>query len=250
MEGRRQKIIDLVNREGEVSFNQLKEAFPDVSEVTLRKDLRLLDAGQHLIRVYGGAKSIRSTYTSMTSYYMRNTQQMEEKQQIARKAVKLLKPYDSLYLAAGSTCGAIAQNLPDIPLRIVTDGLETALSLSKQKKAEILVLGGEMDMGTMQMTGARVFSELDSLRLDYAFNGTLGYSLEYGFGYQSLHAFMMTEQLRKRANKMVIVMDSAKVESVRAMYNFAPENVDILISDDNLGKDAARALSKDHVMIL
>ena len=105
-------------------------------------------------------------------------------------------------------------------------------------------------MGTMQMTGARVFSELDSLRLDYAFNGTLGYSLEYGFGYQSLHAFMMTEQLRKRANKMVIVMDSAKVESVRAMYNFAPENVDILISDDNLGKDAARALSKDHVMIL
>ena len=140
MEGRRQEMIDLVNREGEVSFNQLKEHFPDVSEVTLRKDLRILDAGQHLIRIYGGAKSIRSTYTNMTSYYMRNTQHMEEKQQIARKAVKLLKPYDSLYLAAGSTCCAIAQNLPDIPLRIITDGLETALALSKQKKAESLIL--------------------------------------------------------------------------------------------------------------
>ena len=37
MEGRRQEMIDLVNREGEVSLNQLKEHFPDVSEVTLRK---------------------------------------------------------------------------------------------------------------------------------------------------------------------------------------------------------------------
>ncbi|MCI8515561.1 MAG: DeoR/GlpR transcriptional regulator [Hungatella sp.] len=250
MEGRRQEMIDLVNREGEVSFNQLREHFPDVSEVTLRKDLRILDAGQHLIRIYGGAKSIRSTYTNMTSYYMRNTRQMEEKQQIARKAVKLLKPYDSLYLAAGSTCCAIAQNLPDIPLRIVTDGLETALALSKQKKAELLVLGGEMNLETMQMTGARVLAELEPLRLDYAFNGTLGYSLEYGFGYQSVHALMLTRQLKRRAAKLVIVMDSSKVESVRAMHNLEAKEVDLLISDDNLKQEAAKSLTKQHVMVL
>lgn len=250
MEGRRQEIIDLVDREGEVSFSQLKEAFPNVSEVTLRKDLRLLDAGQHLIRVYGGAKSVRSAYTAVTSYYMRSTQHMEEKQQIARKAVKLLKPYDSLYLAAGSTCGAIAQNLPDIPLRIVTDGLETALALSKRKKAEILVLGGEMNMETMQLTGTRVFSELQSLRLDYAFNGTLGYNGEFGFGYQSVHALMMTQQLRRQAGRLVIVMDSSKAESVHAMYNFEAKHVDILISDDNLGEETVSALSNDQVAVL
>lgn len=250
MGGRRQEIIDLVNREGEVSFQQLREAFPHVSEVTLRKDLRILDAGQYLIRVYGGAKSISSTYTGMASYYMRNTRQTEEKQQIACKAVRLLKPYDSLYLAAGSTCGAVAQNLPDIPLRIVTDGLETAMALSKHKKAKILVLGGEMDQETMQMTGTRVFAELESLRLDYAFNGTLGLSAEYGFGYQSVHALMMTQQLRRHAEKLVILMDSSKAEDIKAMYNFETKHVDILISDDNLKKETARALSKDHVTVL
>lgn len=250
LESRRQEMVDLVNREGEVSLTRLKEYFPGVSEVTLRKDLRFLDGARQLIRVYGGAKSIRSTYTSMTSYYMRSTQRMEEKGQIAQKAVRLLKPYDSLYLAAGSTCCAIAQRLPDIPLRVVTDGLETAMALSKLKKAEVLVLGGELDLEIMQMVGARVLSELSGLRLDYAFNGTLGYSLEYGFGYQSTHALMMASLLGRRADKLAIVMDSGKVESVRAMYNLEADRVHILISDDGLGEDAAKSLEEHHVKVM
>lgn len=250
LEGRRQEMVELVNREGEVSFNRLKECFPNVSEVTLRKDLRFLDAGQYLIRVYGGAKSIHSTYANVTSYYMRNNQHIEEKSQIAGKAVKLLKPYDSLYLAAGSTCCAIAQQLPDIPLRIVTNGLETAMALSKLKKAEILVLGGELDLETMEMAGAKVIWELENLRMDYAFNGTLGYSLEYGFGYQSVHALMVARLLCKRAGKMVTVMDSSKVESMRALYNLEAGQVDILISDDRLRKDAASRLERQQVMVM
>ncbi len=61
---------------------------------------------------------------------------------------------------------------------------------------------------------------------------------------------MLTRQLKKRAAKLVIVMDSSKVESVRAMYNFAAKEVDILISDDNLKQEAAKSLTRQHVMVL
>ena len=57
MEKRRQAIRDIVNQLGEVNFTQLRELFPEVSDVTLRKDLKFLDETQQLIRVHGGAKS-------------------------------------------------------------------------------------------------------------------------------------------------------------------------------------------------
>lgn len=58
MEKRRQAIVDLVEQMGEVSIKDLRELFPTVSEVTLRKDLRSLDEEKKLVRVHGGAKSI------------------------------------------------------------------------------------------------------------------------------------------------------------------------------------------------
>ena len=250
MEGRRQEIIDLVNRQGEVSFAALKERFPDVSEVTLRKDLRFLDAEHHLIRIYGGAKSIRSTYVNTTNYYVRYALHADEKKAIAQKAVKLLKPYDSIFLAAGSTCSAIAQEINNIPLRVFTDGIETAVSLSKLKNIEITVLSGELDSERMQVIGPKVLLELSELRLDYAIIGTMCYNMGYGFGVHSVHAITLLQMLRRRADKLVIVMDSSKVEATRAVRNIQEQDVDILVSDGMLPKDVVAYLKKNDVKVL
>ena len=79
MEKRRQQIVDLVNQQNEISFAVLKEHFPDVSEVTLRKDLRYLDEEQLLIRVHGGAKSVHTAVPYLSDYYIRFTQHVEAK---------------------------------------------------------------------------------------------------------------------------------------------------------------------------
>jgi DeoR family transcriptional regulator of aga operon len=59
MEQRRNQIVELVNRKGSISFAQLKEAFPSVSEMTLRTDLKALDEARRVVRVHGGVKSVR-----------------------------------------------------------------------------------------------------------------------------------------------------------------------------------------------
>ena len=58
MQERRQKIVEFVNRLGTVSFAQLRAAFQEVSEMTLRTDLKALDEERRLVRVHGGAKSV------------------------------------------------------------------------------------------------------------------------------------------------------------------------------------------------
>lgn len=40
METRRNAIVELINTMGTVSFAQIKNAFPNVSEMTLRTDLK------------------------------------------------------------------------------------------------------------------------------------------------------------------------------------------------------------------
>ena len=53
MEQRRNEIVAFVNEQGQVSFSQLKEKFPTVSEMTLRTDLKILDQNQQLVRIHG-----------------------------------------------------------------------------------------------------------------------------------------------------------------------------------------------------
>ena len=59
METRRNAIVDLINENGTISFSQLKDAFPNVSEMTLRTDLKLLDEAKRILRIHGGAKSVQ-----------------------------------------------------------------------------------------------------------------------------------------------------------------------------------------------
>ena len=59
MEARRNAIVELINEKGTVSFSQIKEAFPGVSEMTLRTDLKLLDEARRILRIHGGAKSVQ-----------------------------------------------------------------------------------------------------------------------------------------------------------------------------------------------
>ncbi len=58
MEQRRNAIVELVNRRGKPELCQLKEAFPSVSEMTLRTDLKALDQARRVVRVHGGVKSV------------------------------------------------------------------------------------------------------------------------------------------------------------------------------------------------
>ena len=71
MEERRRRIVELVNTMGNVSFAQLKERFSDVSEMTLRTDLKYLDETHQILRVYGGAKSVYSVIGSDEDVYKR-----------------------------------------------------------------------------------------------------------------------------------------------------------------------------------
>ena len=103
MEQRRNTIVELVNQSGNISFAQLKKKIPQISEMTLRTDLKALDEAKRIVRVHGGAKSVDVVIGTDDMLSRRSVRNIEAKQLITQKALQLIRKDTTLFLDSGST---------------------------------------------------------------------------------------------------------------------------------------------------
>lgn len=250
MENRRKKIVELVNKEGSLTLQQLRDAFPEVSDVTLRKDLSYLDSTMQLVRTHGGAKSLPSAIGMIDSFYSRISVNTEAKKQIAQKALELIVPNSTLYLAPGTTCLSLAKVLPDIPLHIFTDGIATAMTLASYGSIETTAFGGTVDGNTLRTRGAAFFSELNMLHFDYAILGADSFHKEYGFICCDAYSWNLLKALRERSDHLVILLDSSKINNMRPTFCFPMGQVDVVVTDDRFDLATLELLRAANIRVL
>ncbi|HBQ60673.1 MAG TPA: transcriptional regulator, partial [Balneolaceae bacterium] len=106
---RHEKILQELKENGKVSVQELSNEL-DVSEVTIRKDLRVLEDKGLLFRTHGGATQ-SNPYTSDRPVSEKEKIQAEEKNAIANEAIKLIGDNDSIILASGTTILAVARKI-------------------------------------------------------------------------------------------------------------------------------------------
>lgn len=246
MEKRRQAIRDMVNQLGEVNFAQLREMFPSVSDVTLRKDLKYLDEQEQLIRIHGGAKALPHG----KNYLYRSSLHRAEKQRIAVKAVSLLSPGDSVFITSGTTCAELAAILPAMPLYVFTDGINTAASFPCHPELNVEIFGGEVDLNVMRVGGAAVLDALEHLHFNTAFLGVPGFHPNYGFSILSSSIATLFYKIMEHSDRVVILMDSSKVN-----YSYTPRMiplsaVDMVVADGNLDHDVQALLEDAGIQVL
>lgn len=249
MEQRRKSIVDFVNQEGAVSFASLKAAFPHVSDMTLRTDLKFLDRANQLIRVYGGAKSVNYVVGTDDLISRRSERNKEKKIQIAEKAVQILQPNTAVFLDSGSTVTELARRIPDQDFLIFTTGIDCAYELAKRKTPILHLLGGRLNRSSMCVTGVTPLLELERLHFDIAFLGISCYNMESGFGCGSEEDCELKRAAIRRAERVVMLMDSAKT-GLSNIYSVCTLNdVDVVVSDDAV-EDAFQAECKKHGVCL
>ena len=107
---RHQKILELLKVNGIVSVNSLCRQL-NVSSVTIRKDLGLLEEKKLLYRSHGGAIQI-DPYIANRHVQEKEKQFPEEKKRIGMKAAEMLTPNDAIIIASGTTVLAFARCIP------------------------------------------------------------------------------------------------------------------------------------------
>ncbi len=250
MEMRRDAITQLVNDRGTVSFSQLKEAFPNVSEMTLRTDLKALDEARRILRVHGGAKSVQVIIGTDDFLNRKAVRNIQEKQTIAEKAMTLLRPDTIFFLDSGSTTTMFARHIPDQSCLIYTTGLSCATELANLTKPTVMLPGGTLNRYSQSVFGYSAIRELERVSFDQAFLGVAGYHALSGFGCGISDEAILKQTAILQSEQVIVLMDSSKLD-VRCSFRVAQlADIDIIVSDGKLPQEFLSECEKNNVTVL
>ena len=247
---RREKIVEYVNNEGTVTFSQLKQTFPDVSEMTLRTDLKTLDQQRLIIRVHGGAKSVGFAVGTDDLLARRVGRRSAEKSAIAQKAIELIRPGHTIFIDSGSTTTALAAAMEDMDLLVFTNSLTVASELSRLDRVKTFVIGGRLNRYSKSTIGARAVEGVRTLTFDRVFLGVTGYQRGEGFSCGSDDEAVFKSTLVQRSHKCVVLMDSSKEGRPSTFRVCNLSSVNTVVSDGGLSNDFAAACEDAGVTLL
>ena len=249
MENRRNAIVELVNSKGNISFAQLKEAFPKVSEMTLRTDLKALDQMRKIVRVHGGAKSVNVVIGTDGLLGLRTARNADAKEIIAQKAVQLLRPNTTFYLDSGSTTTALARLVPDDSYLIFTNSVSCVTELSRLKVPRVTMPGGVLNRYSMSLCGTQSIQAVQKTNFDLMFLGVTSYADGLGFSCGVEEESFLKQSVMRRSEQVVVLMDSSKI-GLKSTYTICDlEDVDIVISDGNLPDAFLEACRRHNVTV-
>ena len=248
---RQKKIEDYVNVHNEADFSHIRNLFPDVSEMTIRRDMEFLSKNNRIIRVLGGAKSVSYLVRSSEDAFMqRSTSHEAEKQLIARKALQLIEPGSTIFLGSGSTANELARIFPNGNYTIVTTGMNCAIELSSLSMASVLMLGGAVNKNSFCVNGSLATSMLETMSFDLAFLGVSGYAPGHGFCTSVVEDYVLRQRIISQSDTTAILMDSSKVGR-KSIYTFAGTgDVEYVISDENLDPETITELTTAGITVL
>lgn len=249
MEERRKSMVEFINQEGAASFTSLKAAFPNVSEMTLRTDLKVLDQANQIIRVYGGAKSVNYVVGTDDLISRRAERNREKKLQIAEKAATLLQSNTTVFLDSGSTVTELSRHFSNQDFLIFTTGIDCAYALAIRETPIVHLLGGRLNRSSMCVTGIAPLLEAERLHFDVAFLGISCYSPEMGFSCGSEEDCELKRAVIRRSDRVVMLMDSAKIGLSSTYSVCALKDIDTVVSDGEVD-EAFRMACKEHCVQL
>ena len=245
MDTRRKQIVELVNRLGYVRFIQIKENFPNVSEMTLRTDLKALDQEKKIVRIHGGAKSVQLVIGTDDYLNNRSIRNQVEKEEIAEKAAGLIKPDTAVFLDSGSTTTMLARLFPDQSNLIYTTGLSCATELAGLSEPTVLIPGGKLNRYSVSVYGTSVVKELEMVNFHQTFLGVMNFEYQTGFTCGNQEEAILKRTAIRQSEEVIVLMDSSKLDRKGTYSICGLDDIDILVSDGHLPPDF-RQECRDH----
>ena len=229
---RQLKIREMLKAQGFVDLASLAEAL-DSSESTIRRDLVALQDEGVLKRVHGGAMAVRSRGARGDDFAGHARRMVDEKRRIAAATAALIEDGQTVILDAGSTVAAVARELLDRSLHVVTNSLPIAEILGEARGVDVTLTGGQLDPQFGVVLGPLCEQMLGSLAVDVAVMG-IGGVTETGLSNSNPLVVGSERKMIEVARKVIIVTDHSKFGR-GALIPLAPlDAVDVVVSDEAL----------------
>src|SRR5256884_1281250 len=201
------------------------------TEITVRRDLRAMAKDGLVMRARGGA-ILPAPIGHEPSYSEKARQAAAEKASIARAAVEMIRPGDSILLGPGTTTQALAKLLVDFPeLTVVTNSLLVAQALMEASRVEVILTGGTLRRSIHALVGPATEDSVRALRASQAFISGNGFTAARGLSTPSPVVAATDRALAGAAQHVVVLADHTKIGRETMCQTVPAARVQTLITD-------------------
>ncbi|WP_416370629.1 DeoR/GlpR family DNA-binding transcription regulator [Streptomyces sp. PR69] len=213
----------MVRANGAVSLRELARVV-QTSEVTVRRDVRALEAEGLLDRRHGGAV-LPGGFTRESGFPQKSLSATAEKTAIADLAASLVEEGEAIVVGAGTTTQELARRLARVPgLTVVTNSLLVAQALAHANRVEVVMTGGTLRGANYALVGSGAEQSLQGLRVSRAFLSGSGLTAERGLSTSNMLSASVDRALVQAAAEVVVLADHTKL-GTDTMFQTVPTDV-------------------------
>jgi len=237
-------ILERVREEGAVRVADLVRAL-GVSDMTIRRDLEILNERGLIEKVHGGAAAIDGSSLFEPGFTVKSTLMQAEKELIAGAAASLVPSGTAIAISAGTTTYALAKRLTDIPgLTVLTNSVPVAEVLYKDGRPyQTVILSGGVRTPSDALVGPFAVAVIRSLHVDSVFMGSHGMDLRSGFTTPNILEAETNRALIEAGRRLVVLADSTKWGTIGISSVARLEEADTIVTDSGLDATARQQLS-------
>jgi DeoR/GlpR family transcriptional regulator of sugar metabolism len=229
---RRLKLLERVAADQAVEVSSLAREF-QVSEMTIRRDLRRLERDGFVRRTYGGATTrvVRAVGAFAIGQNTRMLHHAHEKVTIARRAAQLTADARVMFLGVGSTIEQFARLFEPRHERVIVTPSLVVASLLGTRQVRVIITGGLVRQDELSCVGASAVEGVQRYNTDVAVIGAAGVTAHRGITDLDDREADVTRAALERTERIVVLADGTKFGDV-TMSTVAPiGRVAVIVTD-------------------
>lgn len=226
----------MVRANGAVSLRELARVV-QTSEVTVRRDVRALEAEGLLDRRHGGAV-LPGGFARESGFPQKSHLATAEKTAIADLAAGFVEEGEAIVVGAGTTTQELARRLARVPgLTVVTNSLLVAQALAHANRVEVVMTGGTLRGSNYALVGSGAEQSLQGLRVSRAFLSGSGLTAERGLSTSNMLSASVDRALVQAAAEVVVLADHTKLGTDTMFQTVPTDVITRLVTDEPPGHD-------------
>ncbi len=243
MNSRQQNILQLVNERRTISVSELAR-ISDVSEVTIRQDLNILEKRSYLKRVHGSAVAYESDDVDA-----RMLTNFQLKKELAEYAASLVNDGETVFIEGGSTNALLARHLAAMKKVTLITVSHYIVNLLKETECDVIILGGLYQKQSESVVGPLTRSCIQQVHFNKAFIGIDGYVAETGFTGRDMMRCDVIGAVLAKGVETIALTDSSKFGQIQPYSLGSAGQINRVITDNLLSMEYQQQLRQKGIQL-
>jgi DeoR family glycerol-3-phosphate regulon repressor len=244
---RQQRLLELLAAGDIYSVTTLADALT-VSEETVRREIRALEAEGQVVRSHGAVRLAR--VETEGSFAARLQRHAEAKRRIAAAAARFVADGQTLYIDASTTGHYVAQALADRRgLTVVTNAVGVARELAGRNGHRVLLAGGELDYDYQACFDHQAIDYLSRFTPSLAILSVQAVHLDHGFASYHHGEATVCRLMVERSRRVMMAVDSSKLDRGGTIMVAPFAAVDIAVTEQAPPQDYVTALARGEWVV-